>query len=173
MKPKLTNKLEKAEVLKTITRLYIQGYYQSDIAKQVNISQQQVSRYINKIINEWKNSDLININEHKKKELEKLNVIESEAWQAWHNSTKEKLTKIARNKNEVTEKTVKSEDNYGNSIFLKIVLDCIDKRCKILGLNAPVQASAKLKAEITGPDNTIKEMTKDQLEKFILELDND
>lgn len=82
------------------------------------------------------------------KELHRLDKLEREAWAAWDRSKKpaakvktttEKVTdKKSGEEKELPVKVERSSSNRdGTPAFLSTINDCIAKRCKILGLDAP------------------------------------
>jgi len=126
---------------------YLQGIIQADIAEGLGIHQSTVSRDIKALQIEWQKSALVDINSKKAKELAKIDRLEREYWLAWERSCEdaEIVRQEARDKkiNKVI-KTAKGQ--AGDPRFLSGVERCIERRCKILGIDAPE------KHEITGRD---------------------
>jgi len=124
-----------------ITELYLRGKYQSEIAKILGLSQGMISQDLKVIQRRWRESTTLNLDEAKAKELARLDALEREFWSAWEASKTER-TKARQEKN-VTGTTVKAsmekEQRDGNPAFLQGVLTCIDRRCKLLGLDAAVK----------------------------------
>ena len=71
------------------------------------------------------------------KELAKLDHLESEYWRAWERSQEEAETFTDADKARGGGYTYKIERRDGNPAFLSGVMDCIRKRCDILGVGAP------------------------------------
>lgn len=69
-------------------------------------------------------------------ELRKIDRLEREAWTAWLRSQKDfDSTKVSRDgAKEKAEKTVRRQT--GDPRFLAVVKDCIDRRCRLLGMLA-------------------------------------
>lgn len=127
-----------------IARLYLQGMYQADIADKLGLSQPTVSRDIQVLIDEWRIERVYDINEAKARELAKVDNLELEYWEAWHRSQEnaEKeikkakgITKGGKAANQEIQKV--SEGQTGDPRFLAGVQWCINKRCEILGVDAP------------------------------------
>ena len=122
-----------------ITTFYLRGWRQVDIAAELGLSQGQISQDLKTIQKRWRTDTAINLDEAKQKELARLDELEREFWQAWETSKGER-TKARQEKN-VSGTTVKAsmekEQRDGNPAFLQGVLNCIQKRCDILGLDAP------------------------------------
>ena len=91
-------------------------------------------------------------------ELAKLDALEDSHWIAWRKSiepttvtTKSKET--YRERIEKTKVSTRDEEPNGDPRFLAGVHKCIEKRCQLLGLDAPV------KREITGPGAVVQVIT--------------
>lgn len=134
--------------------MYLQGWEQAEIAAKLNasedrsytLSQQMISYDIRRVIDQWRASSLIDVDEAKANELAKINELERTYWQAWRRSCEGAETIKQRGKpgnlpgkvqTENIERTVKEQ--AGDPRFLQGVQWCIEQRCKILGVNAPAQ----------------------------------
>jgi len=130
---------------------YLRGRYQSDIAKDLNITQQQISYDLKEVRKRWLKSAVMDFDALKAKELAKIDALESELWSAWKNSqgvakrkilaalsgVAEEVLADAEDAAGVIEGAVNSEDVPGDPRFLQGILKCIERRCAILGLDAP------------------------------------
>jgi hypothetical protein len=144
---------QREEDLVQITRLYLQGRTQRDIAEVVGVSQGQVNHDLKLIQTRWRESSIMDMNEAKQRELERLDILEREYWAAWEQSKNERTRarqesdgKSKDGKPNVVRATMEREQRDGNPAFLAGVMSCIERRCKLLGLDAPV------KSELTGKD---------------------
>ena len=103
-----------------ITKYYLTGYSQaaiSDILEEehdIVISQSTVSRELRVIQERWVRGTSLDIDRQKVIELQKIDRLEQEYWDAWRNSIGEK--------------------KVGNYRFLNGVLNCIQQRCRIFGI---------------------------------------
>jgi hypothetical protein len=139
----------KAEALKiaqrraAVAELYLQGRYQWEIALVVQVDQATISRDLKAIRAEWKASALRDFDEAREQELARIDALEREYWQAWQASKGEKertATERADTPQGARMKAaVKKEQRDGNPSFLGGVQWCINKRCEVLGLDAPKQ----------------------------------
>ena len=102
-----------------IADLYLRGWLQVDIAAEVGLSQSTVCQDLKALHKQWVASALVDIDIAKSKELAKIDVLERENWDAWQRSCEGAKTKT------------------GNPRFLQGIERCIERRCKILGLDAP------------------------------------
>lgn len=130
-----------------------------------------IRRDIRKVNERWRENAFVAIDARKAMELEKLDLIEREAWKAWEDSKDETLYKSSTKKEKEVGstddgakildsgdsiKTVSTRSNYGDARFLQLVMTCIDKRCEILGIvevGKVVMQNNQLTAIITGLPN--------------------
>jgi AraC-like DNA-binding protein len=140
-----------------IANLYFEGWTQSRIAAQLGLSQPTVSRDIKALQRDWLASALIDYDQAKANELAHVDRLEREYWDAWRRSCEDAETVKQRGtpgeeqgkvKTAAIERTVKGQ--AGDPRFLQGVQWCIDRRCKILGIDAPE------KHEFGGRDVTIR-----------------
>jgi transcriptional regulator with XRE-family HTH domain len=130
--------------------MYLRGMYQADIAKKLGVNQSAISRDLSALRKQWMEQSVGMIDQKKALELAKLDRLEITYWEAWENSKRNSEIEVteqigSRDKKGKTEqiipervkKTKRVEGQSGNPAFLSGVLNCINKRCEILGLNAP------------------------------------
>ena len=135
---------------RAIARMYLQGMTQTDIARELTLSQPTVSREIKVLIQEWKVERVYDINEAKARELAKVDNLELEYWEAWKRSQSDAVTKTKKAIQEKGSTKQQAEERVegqvGDARFLAGVQWCIERRCLILGVDAPK------KTELTGKD---------------------
>jgi hypothetical protein len=154
------SRIQRENDLRRISELYLQGLDQAAIAGQLGVSRQQISYDLKTLRQRWQESALANFNEKKAAELAKIDQLERTYWHAWEDSKK-----IHETTTSTTEKTtgadsearpgpsplrmkaaMRKEERDGDPEFLKGIQWCINKRCSILGLDAPK------KGVLSGPD---------------------
>jgi predicted transcriptional regulator len=165
MKKKVRTKSQEERDKRMISRLYLQGKIQAEIAAELKISQPTVSRELKELVNEWKIERVYDINEAKQKELAKIDNLELEYWEAWSRSRRDAERKIKKDaisskgfSNETTEQV---EPQVGDPRFLNGVQWCIERRCLILGVDAPKKIQGEIGVisvrevvvEMTGTDS--------------------
>lgn len=142
--------------------LYLQGQSMRKICKRFNeksiedgrnytISTMAVHKDIKMAIADYrsKNDELIEEQVHI--ELARLNRIEAEMWDAWESS------KAMRRRTKIKGGTIEGgqvsggtlserqmEEMFGNPQYLKLVLDCVDRRCRLLGIDKPQEFEGKV-----------------------------
>lgn len=127
-----------------VTRLYLQGHRQADIAVALGIGQSTVSEDLAWCRQQWEWDRQRDAKALVAKELARLDNLESRYWAAWEKSGG-KLVRVTVEKGSVdgkpTERRIEvTEDSPGDPRFLAGVLECIRMRCKLLGLEAPKQS---------------------------------
>lgn len=133
--------------LEEISGLYLKGWFQSRIVdhlakgRSYRISQQTISNDIAELRKRWMASSVRNFDEAKANELAKIDHLEMTAWQAYEASMKPIIKQRTSKKvdGQVTEATQEATRGYGDPRFLDMIYRCIDKRCKLLGLDAPIK----------------------------------
>ena len=146
--PKRTE-FEREANLVEIKDAYLRGDTQMAIAERLGLSQGQISRDLAKIQRRWRESSLVDINEAKQRELERIDVLEREYWQAWENSKGEQQRSTASKTGDQSRAQIVKYESAGDPRFLAGVQWCVEQRCKILGLLAAVKSD--LNAAIIGP----------------------
>jgi len=133
-----------------VAALYLAGKYQSEIARLIGISQQQVSHDLQAVHRAWLASSLRDFDAAKAQELAKIDAAEREYWAAWERSQQPRevtTTREADGDAPRTETSRRREHPVGDPRFLDGVLKCIEKRCDMLGLSTATEAA---KAVSTG-----------------------
>ncbi len=122
--------------------MYCRGATQVEIAARVGMSVGAIKNDLKVILAHWRESQLVDMDDAKARELARIDHLEREYWEAWDKSrTTKTRTRTARTDSEERGKTdvaeVVSEEAVGDSTFLRGVQWCIEQRVKILGLYAP------------------------------------
>jgi len=127
-----------------VGRLYLQGKTQPEIAVELAISQPTISRDLKALRDEWLQSALVDLNEAKSKELAKVDALELEYWDGWRRSCEDAETVKQKGKAageggkpQVTDVEKTAKGQAGDPRFLQGIQWCINKRCEILGIDAP------------------------------------
>ena len=121
-----------------ISHLYLQGITQAEIGHRLGVTQPQISYDLKVLRKRWLQSSVVNINEAKARELARVDHLECEYWEAWEKSKNPVKTKGRKKVDgETIETTVQAETGTGDPRYLSGVQWCINKRCELLGLDAP------------------------------------
>jgi hypothetical protein len=134
---------------------YCHGMTQSQIAVNLRdkyypteqpLTHQQISNELKVIIKDWKSEYTFSIDEHKAIEIEKINRLEQVYYDAWVKSTGERESTFTERNEGATARLkarISKEQRDGNPTFLAGIQWCINARCSLLGLNAPVAQENK------------------------------
>lgn len=117
-----------------IARMYIRKTSQIEIARELGLSQQQISSDLKKIQQEWQKNTAIDLDKHKAETLAKIDHLEQTYWTEWEESRKEIKTKTLKTKDATQTKTLKAVERLGDPRYLDGIQKCIEQRCKILGI---------------------------------------
>ena len=154
----LREDLTRAQQLTNIAMMYLRGETQASIAAQVGVSTRMVGKYLEQIEKEWRQSALRDFDDLRGIQLAKIDELEREYWQAWERSQKPKT----RTRQEVTprkdketgatkmvaDKVIKEvSESVGDPRWLDGVQKCIERRCKMLGLDAPETIDIRLEQQ--------------------------
>jgi hypothetical protein len=126
-----------------VASMYLKGRTQAEIARELELSQQQISYDLKIIQQQWREQTALDLDEEKGKVLAKINQLERDYWLAWEESCEDKQVKESQStqggnlRQGQTRATLKRESATGNPAFLAGVQWCIERRCKLLGLDAP------------------------------------
>ncbi len=145
-----------------VAKLYLQGYTQLQIADKLEIDQSTVCRDLQVVKRQWQQQALGHANELIQAELERLRLIEQQAWEAWNHSrqntigaTVHEQLQEALGGNVATRS--RTDSKVGENSYLETILRVIQQRVKILGLDANNQMKA---------DNIVREQINDFLRKL-------
>lgn len=120
----------------------LQGYYQDEIAETLGVSRSQVQYDLKQARAEWKERSIAEQTEAINAELERINLIEKNAWREYRRSMKDRNQVINRNKTSTmqgtagneNEQQVTTEEQTGDPRYLTIINDCRKDRMKLLGI---------------------------------------
>jgi hypothetical protein len=133
-----------------IARLYLQGLKQYEIGQILDLSRQQIGYDLAAIRKEWLESSLMDFNAKKAEELAQIDCIRCESWAAWEASKEDRETSITEQtsdgEGERLKASIRKVGQTGDPRYLAGVQWCVEQRCKVLGLNAPVET------RLTGAD---------------------
>lgn len=122
-----------------IARLYLrERLTQAEIGDRLGMTRQMVTYDLRALRREWLDAGLMDLTEHKARELAKTNELERTYWAAWEQSQEVRTTSTTgKTVGGATHGQIRKENREGNPAFLAGVQWCIDRRCKLLGLDAP------------------------------------
>ncbi len=146
MKPKRTP-AEREHDLPQIAAMYIKGRYQAEIAEHLgkhrkySLTRQMIGYDIKALHRRWLASSLVDYDQAKAKEIAAIDHLERTYWAEYEISKKPVVRKKLAKKvgGKTTEAVQEIGAGLGDIRFLQGVEWCIDRRIKIMGLDAPVK----------------------------------
>lgn len=144
------NNTERVRIATRRTRMiemYCGGSTQGQIADELKVNVLTVYRDLIAVRDEWLKDRVANYNRMQQIELQKIDRIEHAAWIGWErsllNSVSVKDEVLTADEDVVSvqksERTTKGQS--GDPAFLNTILKCSERRCRILGLDAPVKVA--------------------------------
>lgn len=157
MRNSTLNATEIAQRRQQVAERYLRGEYQSAIAQSFGVDTATISRDLAAIRAQWLASAVRDFDAAKAQELAKIDEVERAAWAAWQRSTEDKEVAVqeAGADKKLKKATLRKEGQSGNPAFLSTILTCIERRCAILGLDAPKRFSIAW-----------EELTEEQMERL-------
>ncbi len=132
-----------ADRRRKVSEMYLRGMYMADIARELGVDRSQISRDLKELRKQWLEQSINHVNQKKAIELAKLDRLEVEFWDAWERSKRDAETITEETgtgpRGHIGKRTHQRVGQVGNPAYLAGVLDCIKKRCEILGIDAPVK----------------------------------
>ena len=129
--------------LEIIASRYLKGETQASIGAALGLAQQTVSDDLRTIRSRWLESSIRDFDSAKSIELAKIDLVESEYWQQWERSKELKRTRKNEEgmseKGELLKQTTIEEQRCGNPQYLAGVMVCIERRCRLLGLDSEIK----------------------------------
>lgn len=136
-----------------VSEYYLKGWTQTKIADEIGVTQAIISKTLQICREEWKKIAAMNIDEHKAQELARIDALEQEYWAGWEKSKQDAEKRSSKMIGQEVddgdgdeaispkrlERTVTIENKSGDTKYLDGVQWCINKRCEILGINAPMK----------------------------------
>lgn len=144
MSYKKTKSYSIAKRRKEISELLLKGYAQAEVASKLNIAQSTVSEESKKIMVAWRQSTIRDFDAARGMEVAKLERIERESWAGYERSQQpfQSATTEGEQGMQKAKRTIRHQN--GDPRFLAIILQCQERRAKLLGLDAPVQVAPLL-----------------------------
>lgn len=133
-----------AERRQHVAARYLKGAMQSEIAREVGVTQSQVSLDLKALRQLWLASAVRDFDEAKAQELAKIDQIEIAAWRSFEKSLEPREITLTEgteggDRTPTRKASVRREGSAGDPRWLQVIQKCVDTRCQILGLFAPTR----------------------------------
>jgi|GEM_PF-1399300 len=117
-----------------VAELTLRGLKQDEIARRLGVNQSTIGRDLDMVRGEWRQSAIRDFDEARGQELEKLALIETEAWAAWQRSQQPLQAASLANGKDGQRSSSSLKHQYGDPRFLDQINKCVTQRCILLGL---------------------------------------
>ena len=121
----------------------LKGLTQQSIGDTLGVSQATVARDLEAIRQQWRDAAVRNFDEARGQQLEKLDLVETEAWAGWQRSQSPLQTGSSTETKAGRQTRASLKHSYGDPRFLDQIAKCIAQRCLLLGLH-PVAATQEI-----------------------------
>lgn len=130
-----------------------EGKSDDDIGEEVGLSSKVIETERKLMTTQWlKPLSEENLDIWRRKELDKLDALEAEYWDAWYRSKADREINAEIDRQSGTKKTqVKSKrriSQVGVAEYLKGIKDCMQRRAELLGLDAATKIEAEVAPEV-------------------------
>ena len=133
-------KIKETEMIKRrneVVDLYCKGRPVYMIAEQMGVTRATIWNDVQAVKKALMEQASDKIDEMRYDELMKVNKLEITYWDSWEKSIEDHIRKSVKEKSGEIEKSVIESASYGDPRFLQGIERCIERRCKLLGLDAP------------------------------------
>lgn len=128
-----------AERRVAIAKLYRDGLTYREIAARTGISTRIISIEINEMLREWRESYSETIEVYALRELSIINDVQAKAYEEFERSKRSseiiKEEEDADSGKRKAKTTTKAKGHAGGYAYLNIILECVEKRMRLLGIN--------------------------------------
>ena len=132
-----------------VAHLYLTQWSQTAIAKRMeeilgrHYTIKMVEKDLEAIRRKWEESQVVDFDRARNHELAKIDALEREAFEAWRKSQTGRHVESAKSAKggmhgNTSEESTRHETSAGDPRFMTVVQWCINKRCELKGLDAPL-----------------------------------
>jgi hypothetical protein len=174
--PKTRSEIKRVLDRKRIAEMMLQHCKKIEIAAELGISPQTVTRDLHGMMLEWRREMLSDITMHKAAELERLALLERQLWDAWEGSKGDSrrhqqwVLPGVPSQDEPAPKPILlraslvTENSCGDPRFIKMILEISQERSKLLGLYERISLDIVTGTEDDPATMTVEERTRRCLE---------
>ena len=124
------------------------GWTQTAIASRLKIPQFTVSRDLIAMRGYWRDFPIHDFANVRTEQLQKIDLIETEAWSAWERSQQKKQSAVLTRGKTGEQTRTSLHDQYGDPRYLREVARCVDKRNEMIGVEPPKVPPERAKLEV-------------------------
>lgn len=140
------SKLQREQDLVLEAEMYLQGKTLLEIGQRVGVSYVQVHKDLNEVRRRWRETSVRDFDAIRDEQLAKLDKLEATYWDGWARSIAVKKKESSERRTgtgesgrpvEINKAQIVREERVGDPRFLDGVQRVIERRCKLMGLDAP------------------------------------
>jgi hypothetical protein len=126
-----------------VAELYLKGWQQVDIADHltaefgIEYSVEMIKRDLRLVRERWLKSSLRDFDELRSEQLAKLDLMELQTWEQWARSCADYSKKTTGTGPQGPIDKTETGSQSGDPRYINVLLSIIERRCKLLGLDAP------------------------------------
>lgn len=150
-----------------VAELYLKGWSQLEIARHLEVVQATISGDVQTLLQNWRESALCDTDALLATELQKLDRLEREAWEAWSRSQKpHQSAEMVGDQERPSRKRIRNQ--YGDPRFLNVIQNCIASRRALLGLDVLASRSPGGAAPVLRPEArlTLDQLTLEEVQQL-------
>lgn len=134
-----------------VGNMYANSRTMQSIADELEVSVTTICKDVAAITQQWRDSAVKDIGSRRARELAVLEETAQKAEKEWHLS-KKGSTKVKKTTGGKDAGKIESwaETQCGDPRYLATIVDCSAKRCKILGLDAPIELNTATEYRVAG-----------------------
>jgi hypothetical protein len=130
-----------------VAQMYLAGKYQSEIGQLLGVTQQQISKDLRAVQQQWLASSIRDFDTVRAEQLAKIDRIERASWESFALSLKPReitVQEAVEGQRPTKKASIRKEGQAGDPRFLQIAQRCIDQRADLLGLSTATEAAKAL-----------------------------
>lgn len=133
-----STRTKRSERRRQVARYFLKGWTQADIARHMNIPQATVSRDLAAMREYWREFPVYDFEKVRLEQLQKVDLIEAEAWAAWQRSQEQQRSASLSHGKAGEQSRTSLKDQSGDPRYLREVARCVAQRYEMIGVKPPV-----------------------------------
>ena len=131
-----------------VMRLTHKGWTQEEIASHFKIRQSTVSRDLAAMRRFWREFAVYDFENVRFEQLQKIDMVEAEAWSAWERSQQKKQAAVLTRGKTGEQTRTSLHDQYGDPRYLREIARCVAQRNAMIGVEPPTAPPERAKPEV-------------------------
>lgn len=124
------------------------GWSQTAIASRLKIPPCTVSRDLAAMRGYWRDFPIHDFENVRTEQLQKIDLIETEAWSAWEQSRQKKQSAVLTRGKAGDQTRTSLHDQFGDPRYLREIARCVAQRTEMIGVEPPTVPPERAKLEV-------------------------